>query len=259
MTDSNAMTSTSTNAISVKLPPFWGKSPVFWFTRAESIFRRAGITVQETMYDHVLAVLPEESISDVYDVIEKIATSRSTTPYTTLKDALISRNTLSEKERLEQILSKESLGDRKPSDFYRHLKHLAGNSSVVNDELIKSLWTRRLPVEIQCALTTSSKTDIQDLTELADMLAQIRPQQNSLFAVSTPAASEDRLSRLEMQIAEMSKNLAALAKGSGSRSRSKSRNRRPNSPHPNSSVCYFHNKFGADARRCRAPCTWKEN
>ena len=32
------------------------------------------------------------------------------------------------------------MGDKKPSDYYRTLRRLAGSSTTVGDELLKKLW-----------------------------------------------------------------------------------------------------------------------
>lgn len=273
-------TGSQISAVAIKLPQFWPKFPVGWFVRAEGMFRRSHpvITAEETKYDHVLAVLPEETIMSVYDVIEnntKYAQQYPSlrienpdapppTPYTDLKEALIGRNTLSEKERLEQILSKETIGNRKPSEFYRHLKQLAGNSKIVNDELIKSLWLRSLTQQVQQSLITSGKTEVKDLTMLADLLCEVSGSQPSLFSVSNPSTSQenDRLSRLEKQISSLASSIEAMKVSRNSSRRFRSRSRKRDST-PGASkegkLCWYHRKFKENAAKCIAPCDYKGN
>lgn len=137
------MTTQNVEAISMKLPPFWTEYPAAWFLTIESQFNTRYITVEKTKYDYVLQVLPMEVAASVFDIIT--TTTPSDTPYTDLKNVLISRNSISESKRIEQLLSSEEMGDKTPSQFYLRLKTLAGQSQLVNEHLIKELWFRRLP------------------------------------------------------------------------------------------------------------------
>lgn len=265
------------NAVAVKLPPFWMKFPQGWFTRAESMFRRSNITAEDTKYDHVLSVLPEETIADIFDIIEQntkyqadYPTLRAQnpdtpapTPYTNLKSALINRNTLSERQRLEQILSRETIGNRKPSEFYRHLRQISGDSKLVTDELIKSLWLRNLPPQIHQSLISSGKNDVNELSSLADTLFEVVQNTSpSVFATSSGGSfSEDRLVRLETQIATLAKTLETMNMSNSShgrnRSRSRSGKRRDTSAHGSDRMCFYHRRYKDKARKCVSPCSYK--
>lgn len=265
-------------AVAIKLPNFWVKMPEGWFARAESQFRRAAITVEETKYDHVMSVLPEEVIADIYDVIEE-NTLKATqypilrrtdpdtpvpTPYTDLKAALISRKSASETERLEQILSRETLGSRKPSEFMRHLKSVRGTSQLVSDELILKLWMRALPQQVQHSLITSGKKEVNELTSLADLLFGIvSPSANNVFSVTNP--SDDRMSRVEQQISaltQMVQEMKVNSQGAPKRGRSRSKKRSTNpTPNPSTSekVCFYHRKYKEKAHRCVSPCNFPKS
>ncbi|XP_075157674.1 uncharacterized protein LOC142230943 [Haematobia irritans] len=264
------------SAVAVKLPPFWVKFPQGWFIRAESLFRRSNITTEDTKYDHVLSVLPEETIAEIFDIIEENnrfaatyvslraqdSTTPPPTPYTNLKTALISRNTLSEKQRLEQILSHEALGNRKPSEYYRHLRQIAGDSKLVTDELLKSLWLRGLPPRIHQSLISSGKQEMSDLCSLADMLYEVGQEEtSSLFSASVTSSSDNRLSRIETQLATIASALEAHSLSySPSRhrtGRSQSRKRRDSSPRSPEKICFYHRRYKNKARKCIRPCNYR--
>ena len=49
----------------VKLPPFWAKDPLSWFTLVESTFNRHDVVNSWLRFDLVLSALPEEVIEQI--------------------------------------------------------------------------------------------------------------------------------------------------------------------------------------------------
>ena len=108
-TDTCTKTSTETvSHIAVKAPPFYRKSPETWFRRLEAQFSLANITRQETKFNHVLAVLPE-------DIACEIEADIST--YDQLKAAVTNNLTANRHVLIEEALSKMELGDKRPSQL----------------------------------------------------------------------------------------------------------------------------------------------
>lgn len=215
----------------------------------------------------------------VLDVIEK---PPATNMYDKLKEILIERHSLSEEKRLEGLLSSNEMGDRKPSEFFRALENLAGPSTQFSKDLILRLWTRRLPGHVNVALLASGKTEVTDLTTMADKIweatnnGQISAiaQTQPVCAPSTFASSSD-ISQLCSAVAEMVTQFRDMRQELNemrsivptrnpreySRQRSLSRNRFRNRSQSNGRrdkpYCYYHFKFGDNARRCTSPCTYK--
>lgn len=77
-----------------------------------------------------------------------------------LKIALLKR-TRSSEERLQQLLSSEELGDRKPSQLFRGMQQLVGNK-IMDPAILRQLFIQRLPRNIQLIL--ASTTDRTKLT-----------------------------------------------------------------------------------------------
>ncbi|XP_076663692.1 uncharacterized protein LOC143366464 [Andrena cerasifolii] len=108
--------------------------------------------------------------------------------------------------RVTKLLESEEISDRTPSQFFQDLKKLATPS--FPDEWL-TLWKNRLPPNTQrvLAATTDSKSTV--LTEMADRIHEIRPEQGRLAAVhKEPANSElaeirEQLKKLQDQIAAM--------------------------------------------------------
>lgn len=259
------------NAVALKLPPFWTHFPEAWFMNIESQFNTRNIVTEATKYDYVVQSLPVEIVSLVFDVLT--TSNNSQTPYTDLKRALIDRNTISKSKRIEQLLSGEEIGDRKPSDFYRRLKTLAGDSTLVIDQLIIELWTRRLPKLVLALLKSSGKTDIKDLLVVADSVQQQSMNVSAISSTppSTPSSfplnstvyeSAVQNQHLHADISEIKNMLSKLSLNdhhSRSRNRSPSRGRRNRSQSRNRKISYNHLRFGNGAYICSDSCNFTKN
>lgn len=154
-------------AYTIKLPPFWTSKPDIWFTQIEAQFSVARITNDRRKYDHVLAALPIDVINNIYDVIKNPPDQNL---YECLRDTIIFRLSSSEENRLDELLTGSQMGDRKPSDFYRHMLSIVGGSHMVSSDLLLKLWKRRLPKTVFVALTASGKTNTDELIEIADKI-----------------------------------------------------------------------------------------
>lgn len=267
------------HAVAIKLPDFWTKMPSIWFIQVESQFAIRHISLEQTKFHYVVQSLPQDVAASVYDILIQ----DSSTPYTNLKKALIERHSMSEGRRIEALLSGEEMGDRKPSEFYRRLQTLAGQSMMVTESLILELWKRRLPTLVQVSIKSSSKSKVEELLEVADDIFEVYQQQNcSSFSIAsrsdkTIAELTGINQNLQTEIHEIKSMLSNLnidrhrplsqSKPHSSTSerynRSRSRNKSnymsssKNQNLNNNKFCWFHNKFGENARKCSKPCGYK--
>ncbi|XP_045498523.1 uncharacterized protein LOC123696400 isoform X3 [Colias croceus] len=124
------------NKVGVRLPPFWADDPALWFAQVEGQFFLAGITSDTTKFYHISSQLEQRFAQEVKDIIKNPPAENK---YKKLKTELIKRLTASQERRIQQLLAQEELGDRKPSQFLRHLQNLAGPA--VPDEFLRTLWT----------------------------------------------------------------------------------------------------------------------
>ncbi|XP_014358648.2 uncharacterized protein LOC106710969 [Papilio machaon] len=228
-----------------KLSPFLAERPALWFAKAEAVFYVSGITDDETKYNCVISHI---DASEAKDLATHTPTKGSR--YEWIKEEILQRFSRSE-ARMRQIFDDE-LGDRRPSQFLRTLKCLLGKDSV-DDAFLRQLWLRRLPIDVQAILQTQWDLPIDKIAEIADKIMDVKS-----ISVKSQTPSPE-FSNLEKQIAELTSQVAALNAQyeykrnprNRSQSRSQSRNRY------NSTICYYHWKFGRDAKKCTKPCSWK--
>lgn len=261
--------------IAVKLPPLWKNNIKLWFVQAESNFELSAITNDLTKYNNVIAAIDPETLSAVSDILFNPPASNK---YNTLKERLISEFSDSENKQIRKLLSELQLGDDKPSHLLRKMRTLAGTS--LNDDFLKTLWLQRLPSEIQTILSVSSEP-LENLAKLADKIAEVRTDPLLNVCVmnkptsSNPALSvnprEDSSNPLYEEVITLRQQVAALEqkieKFSRERSRNRSRTRYNNfrrnasssRERKSSAFCYYHSRFGKNARNCRSPCSFNND
>ncbi|XP_064485975.1 uncharacterized protein LOC135398503 [Ornithodoros turicata] len=154
------------SAVSMKLPPYWPADPALWFAHIESQFATRGIVSQLTKFHYVVFALSPNEAAEVRDIIMTPPTSG---PYDGLKEELIRRTTASEERRLQQLITSEELGDRKPSQLLRRMQQLLGDRATSLDaSIVGELFLQRLPSNVRLILTSSEGITLQAFAQLAE-------------------------------------------------------------------------------------------
>ncbi|BHF71443.1 hypothetical protein SprV_0401450100 [Sparganum proliferum] len=94
----------------------WLGDIALWLRIVESRFALRQTTREDTKFHYVVAALRMDIATDLRDIIDCPPTEA---PYSALKEALISRISLSTQKRLQRFISEENLGDRKPTQLFR--------------------------------------------------------------------------------------------------------------------------------------------
>lgn len=259
--DSNPPPHSDIQRIGVRVPPFYPEKPALWFAQLESQFFLANVTTDATKYHYAISQLDPVYAAEVEDIISSPAGPNK---YERLKAELIKRLSASREKKVKQLLIHEELGDRKPSQFLRHLQHLAGPD--VPEEFLKTIWTSRLPRSTQSIIASQARASLEEVAELADKIHDVVPPtpQVAAAALGTPGSS----SELSNQIAELNRQVQYLTTRvermsrprqrnySHSHSRENSHSKRSQSNYKKFPLCWFHAKFGSDARKCVKPCDY---
>ena len=249
MTDEHAPGGRVT-AVQVKLPPFWPADPHVWFAQVEAQFTTRGVTTQRTKFDYIISSLAPEVATEVRDLILQ---PPEDTPYDKLKEQLIKRTAASEQKRLQQLFNAEELGDRKPSQLLRRMEQLLGDKARTTDgAFLRELFLQRLPQNVRMVLASTADTgNLDDVAQLADKIMEVATPSLSIAAVNTPS----ELECLRSEVAELKSMLQGFQsskRSSSRRSPSPAPQRQPPSLSPE--LCWYHTKFGDNARKCKPPC-----
>ncbi|CAH2207628.1 jg13957, partial [Pararge aegeria aegeria] len=179
----------------IKAPPFWAEKPNIWFRQVEGQFKMYGITDEETKFYQVLSSLERQYAAEVEDIIT------GPPDYTRLKTELIKRLSASKENKIKQLLTHEQIGSRKPSQFLRHLQHLAGSDKPA--DFLKTIWTSRLPADMQSIVASQQTLTLNALADLADRIYDIATPPDQVAAVTSSSA----IDVLAQQVAELNKQL----------------------------------------------------
>lgn len=265
--------SKSNESVNIRLPTFWSNSVAAWFFQVEAQFTIGQVKSDLKKYNYVVASLPQDVAESLMDIFES---PPETDLYKNLKDTLIKRHSLSIEKRIKQLVSDEEIGDRRPSEFYRRMKILAGATATVGDDFLKKLWLNRLPNLISIALIPQSEGELETLLSTADKIWEAMSSSNSVSALHNAPSStangsnrieDGRFSRLEKEMQSLRHMISSLnfnQRNSRSRSRennenrSQIRNSRSNSRRRQfdrrGSLCWYHFKYGDQAQKCVQPC-----
>lgn len=242
---------TQVNEVRVKLPIFWSDKPGLWFAQAEAQFDIHGIKADSTKFGYVLSMLDTTVAAEVEDAISNPPPEGK---YEHLKRELINKLSLSRAQQIRQLLSDEELGDRKPSAFLRHLRSLAG-TEMGDDSILRELWMRRLPREVQRILIAQKDLKLDKVAEIADAIAETSSAPTAVHAASSSTVD---LNHILQRIEDLTKKVEALSVDRGrSRSATHSRPTSRSSSRSGSRWCWYHKRFRQNATKCNSPCSWK--
>lgn len=237
-------------------PPFWVSNPRAWFAVLESHCATRNIKSSRTKFHHVVASLPEQLVSEVLDVIQDPPEEE---PFEALRNAILDRTGSSNKERVRRLLQDMPLGDRKPSQLWRLMCNEM-DKVPHDDALIKELWWRKLPQDVQFLLAPGQDLPMERLVEMADNAMQYRSP--AVASIKPAAPSHSSTETLLQAIMERLEDMQVGRQPRGSQPNAAPQtNRRKRSRTPNTApkLCWYHTRYGQDAKKCIQPCTWKGN
>ena len=214
-------------ATPVKLPEFWEASPATWFAQTEAQFALRDITDDATKYYHVVSAL---SSSTAVRVESLIVSPPRANKYDAIKTHLLKTFQPSDAERADRLFSLQGLGDSKPSELMDKMLNMMGPNKP--DFLFIHLFLRQLPSQVRAALANTKTTDCRALAAEADKFFLAGQKQHvavlsSALPVSPPPQD----------------TMVAAAAAAPRRGR-------------DTGLCYFHARFGSNAKRCRPPCSF---
>lgn len=247
-----------------QLPPFNEGNIKNWFIQIEAIFNVRRITGQRVKYGHIASVLPPPIVEVVSDLLETVPEHD---PYTVLKETILKRTGRSEEALIRELFSNITRDDRTPTQLLRFMRSRLGKN-VMAEPILKNMWIDRLPPTVtQILAPMSEDTPLDQLAEAADRIY------DKLDSHTLPVHSADgptdcnplekAVEELQRQVRELTLALSRQHRGrtqpyrrDKSKQRSSSRVTKPRSAFPTSTFCYYHQRYGPSAHRCKKPCNY---
>jgi hypothetical protein len=149
-----------------RLPPFTPRTAATWFAHAETCFAAARISDPTVKVATVLTRFEERERERVEDIL-----MGPMLDYENFKSEILQRFAESDNLRIQKLLQSEKIGDRAPSEFYRHLRKLATPN--VSEKMVLTLWKKHLPPSVQRVLATVLDSDAAIQTRIADSVYEL--------------------------------------------------------------------------------------
>ena len=209
------------NAVGLKLPQFWPSDPETWFHQVEAQFHIINISVDDTKFYHVVAVLDPPTARRIRDTIRNAPTGQR---YETLRKRLCGAFGLDESERANRILAMRGLGDQKPSEVMDEMLAFADGHTPCF--LFKQIFMNQLPEPLQIQLATADFNDPRKFALDADKLWLAKNACDASAAINELAPKPNKTPVTRPRI---------------------------------NGYCFYHEKFGTNAKKCCATCTFPGN
>lgn len=236
----------------VRLPDFWSGAPRQWFATAEAQFRTYGVSDSTHKFNLVVASLPEQAAKNCTHLLEH---PPQFFPYEELRHHLTAHHDLTNYEKVERLVSSESLGGRKPSEMLAAMLELCPRGEE-KSAFLAYFFLQRLPVEVRILLAEDDQTDLRQLAARADKLVAHNNTTGPNFVAAVKPAQQQHNSNAGRR---------------GGRGRGRGGNNSGGHQPVGSNMapgqvaqtavglCWYHWKFGDKAQKCDSPCTWEGN
>lgn len=246
-----------THAVAMKLSPFCPQEAASWFKRAEVQLRLRKVTNPCTKADYVLEAIPEQLFPRVAAWLD-IQDQDKDVEYDSLKNYLLQEFTLSVSARAQRLLSLPQipLGDTTARTAWNEIQSLATLPNLDPTtkkprrvDLFRELWLQRLPPSVRAALHEADDSPMEELLKKADnlinaSLASRKP--DNIYSASAEGLPDVNAATLTHHKRKPNSQSRDYKPGSSSSQKSQS-------------LCYYHYKFGAGARKCLPGCKWPKN
>ncbi|XP_022174682.1 uncharacterized protein LOC111036798 [Myzus persicae] len=243
--ENNATASPAIDAVAnFRLPTFWNQSPTFWFNHAEAMFAAQRITSNASKVHYVVGALDQATIRTVGDLL---GTSAS---YEAIRTRLIEAFATSNAAKYRELVRPGGLGDRRPSQLLRDMR--SNLPPGIGEEALKEFWMQRLPSNVRVVLNSLDAS----LDSIAARADRIMDASNPL---DVDVVSREADTDLAGTVAALAKQVQALTQLISSSAGPQQRHSSPTDAGqlPPSQRCFYHETYGAKARKCRPPCNFR--
>lgn len=231
-------------------PPFVADNIDMWFWSLERWFEGTNVIDDSHQFSAVLLALPLPTVA-VFK--EQLDNPPQVGKYQFAKKLISKHFARNDFDRIKTLVDNMELGDSKPSELYAHMREIAGD--VVSHATLKGLWIMRLPDQWRPSLALTSNEPL-DFLRAADLMHEVTPR-NSNCSIDSSSVSDAAAADVQ----HPNHLVCGVEKAKPPKKKffvPKRFNRFPgHSQSADQSLCCYHAAFGARARMCRHPCSWK--
>ena len=223
---------------------------------------RNGLLDNQAKIDALVPCLDSNTFLSVQPLLD------GTHSFGDIKDFLVNEYARPLDQQLQELLRIPSVGDLKPSDFLEQAR-LAVSRDDMSDAVLCEILMMKLPTEVQTTLSVILGSPLNKLAAAADtaMRRFSAPLVSSINSSTSPFSQNNHdVQQLKL---EMPHNLPHSSSISPNRSRhnfnpsrdfgsNEFRSYRPGFYRDSNQLCFYHARFGRNARKCVAPCNWKQ-
>lgn len=173
-----------------------------------------------TKYYYVVSVLDQSTAGRILHVL---GNPPDQDKYEDLKRKLIATFGLSRRGRASRLLHLSDLGDRKPSELMDEILSLLDNNKPCL--LAEQIFLEQLPEDIRVQIADADFNDPRALALRADIMWQAKRQSATYTVCPVTVRKEESKTKVQHQ----------------------------------SDWCFYHSKFGEQARKCRSPFKYPGN
>ena len=248
------------------LPAFAGDVRV-WFAQLESYFV-ANNVMEQRQLPILFSAFPASLTPVVKDLITDTPLNAT---HDSIKREVLLRTSLSAEKRFQTLVNDELLGDRMPSELLRRMRELAEDVPT-NSAIIKQLFFSRLPPQVKAILAPMvEKSPVDVIASSADKVMEFTkgpitasiPQPKAEVSILSAAGNTSQVATQVAILNAVERLTQEIRKLAVVRSHSPRRQQKSRSPPPHhrrhsskSGLCFYHSRFGAEARRCKMPCSF---
>lgn len=245
----STISTSSAQPLKVPATPFVADNIDMWFWSMERWFEGTNVVDDNHRFSAVLLALPLPTVAVFKEQLDNLP---QVGKYQFAKKLISKHFARNEFDRIKTLVDNVELGDAKPSELYAHMREIAGN--VVSHATLKGLWIMRLPDQWRPSLALTSNEPL-DFLHAADLMHDVTPR-SSICSINPTSATD----AVAADIQHPNQLVCALGKPKPTKKKffSRGSNRTPvSSQSADQSLCCYHAAFGARARNCKQPCSWK--
>jgi hypothetical protein len=179
----------------VSMPPLQSPNISAWFTLLKMQFEIVDITDDKVKFVTLAKCLDSRYLQHIEDVRRS---TPATERYETLKGEIIRELADTDGARSRKLPASEDIsdmlyedmkiyGDRRPFQFYQHLRRLA----------LFMLWREQLPEYFDHALAMMEDTDVEKLMRAADRIHETHLRRRRIVAIETERTAKSHSGNVE--------------------------------------------------------------